>query len=532
MYKRYRNGWLKHWDFMVLDVLAQQLAFIISYCLYNRVIHLPYAVQAYGTIGVLLVLLDGMFMLSTENMQNILKRGYYIEFMQTLKLCLLDFASITLILFILKISVTYSRVILFTTFGLHCLLSWLFRILWKRHLRQTDKTGSRSMILVIDEANISTFLARSSSTEETEVVGLVLTNRDAAGETVCGIPVVANMDDAAMYICREWVDEVFVYPNSLSQIERAQSSSSSSRETQASSSEEATSTASIIEDDFFTVMRGPASVPSPAMEGSSDPLGVFVRQCREMAIPIHIRLGINGLGGKNFVEKVNGFNVITATTNYASPFQLFIKRCIDIVGGILGSFIALLVMLIVGPKIKKESPGPLIYKQWRIGQNGKKFQIYKIRSMYTDADERKKEFLAQNRVSDGMMFKLDFDPRIIGNKILPDGTHVTGIGEFIRSHSLDEFPQFWNVLKGDMSIVGTRPPTLDEWEKYQYHHRARLSFKPGVTGMWQGSGRSNITDFEEVVKLGTEYIEHWSIGLDIRLIFKTIKNMVSGEGAL
>ena len=171
------------------------------------------------------------------------------------------------------------------------------------------------MILVIDEANISTFLARSSTTEETEVVGLVLTNRDAAGETVCGIPVVANMDDAAMYICREWVDEVFVYPNSLSQIERAQSSSSSSRETQASSSEEATSTASIIEDDFFTVMRGPASVPSPAMEGSSDPLGVFVRQCREMAIPIHIRLGINGLGGKNFVEKVNGFNVITATTN-------------------------------------------------------------------------------------------------------------------------------------------------------------------------------------------------------------------------
>ena len=149
-----------------------------------------------------------------------------------------------------------------------------------------------------------------------------------------------------------------------------------------------------------------------------------------------------------------------------------------------------------------------------------------------DADERKKEFLAQNRVSDGMMFKLDFDPRIIGNEVLPDGTKKTGIGEFIRKYSLDEFPQFWNVLKGDMSIVGTRPPTVDEWERYKYHHRARLAFRPGVTGMWQVSGRSNITDFEEVVRLDTEYIEHWSIGLDCRIILKTVKDMFSGKGAM
>ena len=204
----------------------------------------------------------------------------------------------------------------------------------------------------------------------------------------------------------------------------------------------------------------------------------------------------------------------------------------DIFGGVLGSLIALLIMLIVGPIIKSKSPGPIIYKQERIGQNGKRFKLYKIRSMYMDADERKKEFLAQNRVSDGMMFKLDFDPRIIGNEVLPDGTKKTGIGEFIRKYSLDEFPQFWNVLKGDMSIVGTRPPTVDEWEKYKYHHRARLAFRPGVTGMWQVSGRSNITDFEEVVRLDTEYIEHWSIGLDCRIILKTVKDMFSGKGAM
>ena len=117
--------------------------------------------------------------------------------------------------------------------------------------------------------------------------------------------------------------------------------------------------------------------------------------------------------------------------------------------------------------------------------------------------------MAQNKVSDGMMFKMDFDPRIIGNKILPDGTKKTGIGQFIRKTSIDELPQFWNILKGDMSLVGTRPPTLDEWEKYEPHHRARMSFRPGLTGLWQVSGRSNITDFEEVTVCDCNYSNQW-----------------------
>ena len=158
--------------------------------------------------------------------------------------------------------------------------------------------------------------------------------------------------------------------------------------------------------------------------------------------------------------------------------------------------------------------------------------MYKIRSMYMDAEDRKEDLMEQNRVKDGMMFKLDFDPRIIGNEILPDGTKKTGIGEFIRKTSLDEFPQFFCVLKGDMSTVGTRPPTVDEWQKYEYHHRARLATKPGITGMWQVSGRSEITDFEEVVRLDTEYITNWSPGLDLRILFKTIAVLFSGKGAM
>lgn len=139
--------------------------------------------------------------------------------------------------------------------------------------------------------------------------------------------------------------------------------------------------------------------------------------------------------------------------------------------------------------------------------------------------------MAQNKVSDGMMFKMDFDPRIIGNKILSDGTK-TGVGQFIRKTSIDELPQFWNILKGDMSLVGTRPPTLDEWEKYEPHHRARMSFRPGLTGLWQVSGRSNITDFEEVVRLDTQYIGEWSVKGDISIIFKTVLGVLKNEGAI
>ena len=147
---------------------------------------------------------------------------------------------------------------------------------------------------------------------------------------------------------------------------------------------------------------------------------------------------------------------MTKTMNYASARQLFLKRAIDIAGGLVGCLLMVLIMIEVGPIIYLSSPGPIFFAQERIGRNGRKFKMYKFRSMYMDAEERKKELMSQNKIGDGMMFKMDFDPRIIGNRILPDGTKKIGIGQFIRRTSLDEFPQFINVLKGDMSLVGTR----------------------------------------------------------------------------
>ena len=137
-----------------------------------------------------------------------------------------------------------------------------------------------------------------------------------------------------------------------------------------------------------------------------------------------------------------------------------------------------------------------------------------------DAEKRKKDLMEKNNIKDGMMFKMDDDPRII-----------KGIGKFIRDYSIDEFPQFWNVLKGDMSLVGTRPPTLDEWDKYELHHRARMSTKPGITGLWQISGRSKITDFEEVVKLDTKYIMEWSFAKDLKILLQTVGVVLAKDGA-
>ena len=203
----------------------------------------------------------------------------------------------------------------------------------------------------------------------------------------------------------------------------------------------------------------------------------------------------------------------------------------DLLGGIVGSILAILIIAIVGPMIKAQSPGPILYRSERIGKNGKRFKMIKIRSMVMDAEEQKKDLMDQNRVKDGMMFNLD-STLYIGNKVLADGTKKTGLGDFIRRTSLDEFPQFFNVLAGDMSLVGTRPPTPDEWEKYEFHHRARLATKTGITGMWQVSGRSEIMDFEEVVKLDTEYIQNWSLGLDIRILLKTVWTVLRGKGAM
>jgi len=208
-------------------------------------------------------------------------------------------------------------------------------------------------------------------------------------------------------------------------------------------------------------------------------------------------------------------------TFYGKAFdaeQLFLKRCLDIVGSIVGLFIAGLLFPFIAVAIKLESKGSLFFTQDRVGENGRIFKCWKLRSMFIDAEERKKDLMSRNEMH-GAMFKIKDDPR------------VTKVGKFIRKASIDELPQFWNVLKGEMSLVGTRPPTPEEVATYENWHRKRICIKPGITGLWQVSGRNQIEDFDEVVRLDIRYIEEWSLWLDIKLLAKTVWVVVARRGA-
>lgn len=198
------------------------------------------------------------------------------------------------------------------------------------------------------------------------------------------------------------------------------------------------------------------------------------------------------------------------------PDQILIKRLVDIAGALVGLLLNVVLFPPVALAIKLDSPGPIFFAQQRVGENGRLFSLYKYRSMSVDAEARKKELADRNELS-GAVFKISDDPR------------VTQVGGILRKLSLDELPQFWNVFKGEMSLVGTRPPTPGEVAEYQLRHYRRLSVKPGLTGMWQVSGRNRITDFDEIVALDTKYIDQWSLWLDFKIILKTVIVLGSGK---
>lgn len=236
---------------------------------------------------------------------------------------------------------------------------------------------------------------------------------------------------------------------------------------------------------------------------------------------IDVSVDVNSFGFRALKNKkiqlLGDHSIVTFSTNFYKPSHILMKRILDIVGAIVGLLMCGLASIVLVPLVRRDG-GPAIFVQKRVGKNGRIFKFYKFRSMYIDAEKRKKELMAQNQMQGGM-FKMDNDPRI------------TPIGHFIRKTSLDELPQFYNVLIGDMSLVGTRPPTVDEFEKYTPSQKRRLSFKPGITGLWQVSGRSNITDFDEVVKLDVEYIDNWNIWSDIKILLKTVQVVIKREGS-
>ena len=251
------------------------------------------------------------------------------------------------------------------------------------------------------------------------------------------------------------------------------------------------------------------------------PLHPKIELCRQLGVSIHIVPSmfdpaeqIRGLT----VQHIKNVPTLTVYGSRISPGGLFYKRIFDLVGGLAGFAVFALVYPFIAIAIKLDSPGPVLFTQTRVGLNNRHFKLYKFRSMQIDAEEKKGD-LAEFNEMQGQMFKMQNDPR------------VTKVGRFLRKTSLDEFPQFINVLMGDMSLVGTRPPTPDEVECYAPWQRRRVSMKPGVTGLWQISGRNQVNDFHDVVKYDLEYIDGWHFSRDIYILFKTVWVVLAGKGA-
>ena len=407
--------------------------------------------------------------------QNLYKdlflRGPFAELLHVVGNNVVFFSGSAVFLYFMKRVDAYSRLVSVYFLLIDCVLMFVLHLIWKRILPSLYwRMGLAKKVLMISDEEYASDLVssiRNIGGFGVDVVGIVLMD-NSRKDNVNGTRVIAKAGDLVEFCQSASLDEVYVAVN----------------------------------------------------ERKHPEIRNIMNTLSEMGIILHYQIPVPELTGarQKVLSQTGSFYHVTYASKMVPMGQVIMKRIMDILGSLAGCLVLAIITVIFGPLIKLESPGPIFFAQKRVGQNGRIFKMYKFRSMYVDAEERKKELMAQNEMS-GFMFKMENDPRI------------TKIGGFMRKTSLDEFPQFINILKGDMSLVGTRPPTLDEFSQYSPYHKKRLSFRPGLTGMWQVSGRSDITDFEEIVRLDVEYIEEWSIGLDIKILLKTVLAVFKGSGA-
>lgn len=468
MYKKEQKSWMKHLDFTIIDIICLQLAFTLSYFI-RLGIEVPYKNEPYERLAVILVLIDICVVFFCESYKGILRRSNVQELKSVIVNCSIIFVGLQFYMYAAKQSELYSRQILFVYWAFSILFEFIAHSALKVSIksRMMNEKNMSVMFIVTTSGYVEGCLKDFENNDYREFIikGVVIVDEQREGEVIRGIPVVANADNFFEYVKMNVVDEVFIKGNTIESSE------------------------------------------------------ALAEDLLEMGVTVHFNLVHESeLMPNKVLEECGKYMVLTSSMRIASPRQLFVKRCMDIVGSVVGLMITGISFVFFSPIIKHQSPGPVFFSQVRVGKNGRKFKLYKFRSMNVNAEEQKKELLEKNEM-DGLMFKMEDDPRVFP------------IGRVMRRYSIDELPQFMNVLRGDMSLVGTRPPTVEEFTQYELHHRARLGIKPGLTGMWQVSGRSNITDFEEVVKLDTKYISNWTLGLDVKILFKTLEVVIMGKGA-
>lgn len=405
------------------------------------------------------------------------RRGALVEATQVLRYTVCMLAGVTLVTYMSKQGYTISRLFIAYFLCAHIVVDYGIRQLYKMYLAKIYKesAGSEKFMVVTTSDRLEELHEhiKEDRAWSYEIVGVCLMDEVMKDEEVqrvreeYGLKIVAGPDEILETIRLSAVDSVFVLHGNRTRKK----------------------------------------------------LNLMIESILRMGVNVSMSMSVlPDTSAKITTGKFAQFPVVTYNMSRITYRQMAIKRSMDIILGFVGSILTLIMLPFISIAIKLDSPGPVLFKQVRIGKNGRRFNIYKFRSMYKDAEKRKAALMAQNEM-DGLMFKMDNDPR------------VTRVGDFLRRTSLDEFPQFWSVLLGDMTLIGTRPPTVDEFEKYNDYYRRRLSMKPGLTGLWQVSGRSDIKDFDEVVRLDLEYIDNWSLTGDIKIVFQTIKVVLFGRGA-
>ncbi len=458
---------------LLIDFIAIWISSGLAYCLrygllFGRNSHIDQIWQI-----TLISLLYGLLNFFIDFNHHFFRRGSFEEFVSVVQSQSIFIISWVLVLFLVHRTSDLSRLVLGYFFVLNIILTFMLRILFKQFMTRIYKTSkySNRLLIVTTSTQIEVVIENLIGYNEWNriLVGVVLTDISQVGEAVCGLPIVADQNTLLDYVVHHNVDEVFINDSSI--------------------------------------MKEPI-------------LREWISELEGMGVIVDLNIDIFNIpsSGKKVLNRVGKYAVVTFARNIFSNRQIVMKRMLDIIGSLLGMILLGIATIFVAPAIKINSPGPVFFGQTRVGKNGRKFTFYKFRSMYQDAEQRKKELMKNNEVK-GLMFKMEDDPRI------------TRVGKFLRNTSIDELPQFWNVLRGDMSLVGTRPPTVDEFERYEAKHKCRLSMTPGLTGLWQISGRSDIKDFDEVVRLDMQYIDKWTILKDIKILILTVWVVLTGKGS-
>lgn len=482
MLKKQDQEWLRHWDFILIDILCLQVALIIVSAVRTGV-WLPYLDHTLSFQAAVLTLCQLAAMPFLGSYHSIVSRSFTYELWKVFRFALGTFVLALLYFFVSKHTDAASRLFIAMSLVVYMVLDAIARALNKKRIFAQRKEKKMLSVVMVTTAALSRktydklFCVQALHNIKLSHIFLMGEPDPELSAELGGVPVDPLDDNTLDAINHMYVDEVLV-----------------------------------VQPDDMGMPRD------------------FISKLINMGITVDYSNSFMEYFTE--VHRLGYFDVLSTSSKVVSAIDLIVKRMFDIAGGLVGSFATLIIYIFLAPIIKIKSPGPVFFKQERVGKNGKIFKLYKFRSMYMDAEKRKAELEAQNKISGGLMFKIDDDPRIIGSEKKDKHGNPKGIGNFIRRTSLDEFPQFFNVLKGEMSMVGVRPPTKDEWEKYSPDHRIRLSGRPGLTGMWQISGRSNITDFNEVVALDRYYIEHWSLSLDFHILLKTGVAIFKRKGAV